>query len=105
MVGIKAMFAEFSGDDVDWFQLAFVLEQQHAAKKAQTRDANRFRRALNKAVERAAARLAKQNKLARRECVRCKADARADATMCQRHLDWERDYKARKRAEKQKEAA
>jgi hypothetical protein len=99
------MFAELSGEDVDWFQLQFYFEQQHAAKKAQTRDANRFRRALNKAVERAAARLAKQNKIARRECVRCKADAKADATMCQRHLDWERDYKARKRAEKQKEAA
>ncbi len=32
------------------------------------------------------------------ECARCPAPRVEDKTMCQRHLDWEREYKQRKRA-------
>lgn len=32
------------------------------------------------------------------QCARCSTDRVAGKTMCQRHLDWERDYKARRRA-------
>lgn len=32
------------------------------------------------------------------QCVRCPADRVPGRTMCQRHLDWEREYKQRRRA-------
>lgn len=32
------------------------------------------------------------------ECARCSSPVVSGKTMCQRHLDWERDYKARRRA-------
>jgi hypothetical protein len=98
VTGIAQLFAELSGDEPDWFQMQFWFERQYEIKKEQCRDANRFRRALNRAAERAMARAAKAAKLERRECVRCKQDAVSGKTMCQRHLDWERDYKARMRA-------
>lgn len=49
MVGIAEMFSEYSGEDQDWFQMAFCFEaaQAHRAQKQRERDAAlRFRKAL-----------------------------------------------------------
>lgn len=56
MTGIKQMFQEYSGEEVDWFQLAFYFEQEHAAKlerNRQWRKSNRIWRRLYQRAKRA----------------------------------------------------
>jgi hypothetical protein len=42
MVGIQAMFAEYSGEDVDWFQLTFWFERQREIRLEAQREAQRM---------------------------------------------------------------
>lgn len=37
MTGIREMFSEYDGSDVDWFQLAFVLEREHDFQRERMR--------------------------------------------------------------------
>lgn len=92
------MFAELSGDEPDWFQMAFYFERQYEIDKEQSRFNTAWRRRLNPEAARAAARAAKQTRLAAKQCVRCKRDAATGRTMCEAHLAWQRDRRAKQYA-------
>lgn len=43
MTGVAEMFAEYSGEEVDWFQMQFWFEQEYERQKANKRDNERRR--------------------------------------------------------------
>ena len=96
MTGIVEMFAELSGDNHDWFQMAFAFEQTHY--RAVLRERENYRR-IKATPDRYAHRLAYKREWIRNYHQQKRADPIWLAEFRRKKREQARRYRERKRQE------